>query len=136
MMRPPCGVLPLHQRIGALGAKEGAVEVDVDHRLPLLVGELFEGDRRRADAGVVEQQVEPAEGALHRRVKAVDRRRIDDVAGVGERAPAEPLDLARDRASGAALRPATATCQPAAASASAAARPMPRPPPVTSANLS
>ena len=87
--------LPLHQRIGALRAEERAVEVDVDDRLPLLVGQLFEGDRRRADAGVVEQQVEPTEGALHRRVK---RRRPTPDRRRRKRARARAGRAARSRA--------------------------------------
>ena len=50
MMRPPCGRLALHQAEGALRAEERAVEIDVDHRLPLLEGQFVERHGRRADA--------------------------------------------------------------------------------------
>ena len=44
-------------------AQERAGQVDVDHRLPLLVGQLLERHWRGAGAGIVEQQVEPAEAS-------------------------------------------------------------------------
>ena len=54
--------LRLHHRHGPLDALEHAVEVDVDYPLPLVVLDLLHRRARAADAGVVHQHVEPAEG--------------------------------------------------------------------------
>ena len=79
MMRPPLGVLRLHDLDGFLRADEDAGEVGVDHLLPGLQRQLFHRHRGRADAGVVEQQVEPAEVLLDPREQRLDRFRIADV---------------------------------------------------------
>ena len=76
-------------------AKKRAVEIDVDHRLPLREGQFVERDRGRAGAGVVEQEIEPAEVALDRGEQSLNGLRIADVARRGDRAPPEAHDLAR-----------------------------------------
>ena len=137
MMRPPCGVWLLHQPERLLRAQEGAGQVDVDDRLPLLEAQVLERDRRRAHAGVVEQQVEPAEALLASSANsAFTDGRVADVGGHGEQPLAPPRRRRRwSRCSASARRPASATCQPAASRASAQARPMPLPAPVTRATL-
>jgi hypothetical protein len=50
-----------HDPKSLLGAVEDAREVGVDDKAPLFGGELVERNRRRAGAGVVEQQIEPPE---------------------------------------------------------------------------
>ena len=54
-------VLRLHQPDRLLRAEERAAQVHVDHGAPLLHRHVLERRRRRADPGVVEQQVEPSE---------------------------------------------------------------------------
>ena len=81
MIRPPRGHLPLHQPEGLLRAEERAGEVRVDDRPPLLDAELLERDRRRADARVVEEQVEPAVALVDLGEQRPDGGRIGDVAG-------------------------------------------------------
>ena len=61
MMRPPRGLLGLHDADGLLRAEKCAGEIDADDRGPLLVGEVFDRDAGSAGAGVVEEQVEAAE---------------------------------------------------------------------------
>jgi hypothetical protein len=55
-----------HVRDHAAGDDPRALEVDVDHRVPLVLAELVR-EAVGADAGVVEQQVDPPE-ALDRGV--------------------------------------------------------------------
>ena len=73
----------LHHPAARLGHPVAAVEVDVDD-LPELLGRLAGGRDGGADAGVVDQHVDPAE-LRHRRV---DQRlalcRVGDVGGHGE----------------------------------------------------
>ena len=54
-------VLRLHDPERLLRAEEDAGQVDVDDALPLLEGQVLQRDRRRADAGIVEQEIEAAE---------------------------------------------------------------------------
>ena len=61
---------------GALGAEDGAGQVGVHRRPPVRHAQLLERDPRRADAGVVEQQVEPAEGVPGLREQGPHRLRI------------------------------------------------------------
>ena len=51
----------LHRRHGALDAVEHAVEIDVDHPVPVVVLDLVDRRARSADAGIVHQHVEAAE---------------------------------------------------------------------------
>src|SRR3546814_12146749 len=69
---PALRLLALHQPEGAARAEEHAVQVDVDHLLPGAPGELAEVCRRHVGAGVVEQQVEAAEGAVDARDRKSD----------------------------------------------------------------
>ena len=127
----PCAIMC---RPAAWQRKNSALEVGVDHRVPIRLAEI---DRVGAadDAGIVDQDVEPAElgrasarrrpatGAIGRQV-GVDRAR----RGGRARGPAPRSRRPRER-------PTSATSAPASASASAIAWPMPVLAPVTSATL-
>ena len=78
--------LALHHPERFLRAQECAREVDVDHGLPLLDRQLVEIDRRCADAGVVEEQVESAERLAGPCEERPHRGRISDVGGHRDRA--------------------------------------------------
>ena len=84
----------LHHPAAGLGHPVAAVEVDVDDRAELL-GRLVGGRHRGADAGVVDQHVDPAE-LRHRRV---DERLalvgVGDVGGHGEHLAAGVPDQLR-----------------------------------------
>ncbi|MEN9668489.1 MAG: hypothetical protein RLZZ386_396 [Planctomycetota bacterium] len=54
--------LLFHHAIGGLRAEKHAGQIDVDHRLPFLVGQFFKQNPRRIGAGVVEQHVDAAVG--------------------------------------------------------------------------
>ena len=56
---PALGVLPAHPGEGRPGAQEGAVQVDRDHRVPVIDGQLVDGLGSDIDAGIVKQHVEP-----------------------------------------------------------------------------
>ena len=87
-------VLRLHDLDRFLRAQEHAGEVGIDDLLPGLVGQVLERHRRRADAGIVEQDVEAAEGLLGLGEQRLDRRGIADVGGDGEALGAGRLSLA------------------------------------------
>ena len=135
MMRPPRGVWSLHHPEGLAGAEEGAGQVDVDDRSPLLDGQVFERDRRRAHPRVVEEEVEAAEGPRSpRTAPGPTPGSATSVGTARARAPAGPglagglrqrLGAAPGEGDGVAPRGA----------ASAAARPIPEPAPVTIATL-
>ena len=61
---PAHRLLVLHDVERLLGAEEGAGEVGVDDGHPLVVGEVFEQDGRRAGSGVVEEDVQPSESVF------------------------------------------------------------------------
>ena len=69
-------LLIFHQPERVLRAQKRAGQVDVDHVLPLIDGEIFERDGRRESPGVVEQEIEPAEPLLRPREQRLDRRRV------------------------------------------------------------
>ena len=85
MMRPPRGVCAFISLHRLLRAQERAGQVDVDDALPLLERQVLDRDGRRADARVVEQDVEPAERRVDAREKRPHRQRIGDVGRHGER---------------------------------------------------
>ena len=97
--------LPPHRRDHRLAGQEGALEVHVQHAVPLGLGQRRRGPEGD-DAGDVHQDVQPAEGrerSVHRRVHlgaAGDvQRRLDP-------APADRLDRGRDGARVGAVRQA------------------------------
>jgi hypothetical protein len=71
--------LRLHQHERLLRAQEDGGQVDVDDGLPLLHRELLERDRRRAGAGVVEEDVEAAVLLLDGGEERLDGGRIGGV---------------------------------------------------------
>ena len=72
-------VLVLHHPERLLHAEEHAGQVDVHDVPPLLDGQVLEWYARGADAGVVEQQVQAAEGLLRLREQRLHRLRIAHV---------------------------------------------------------
>lgn len=133
---------PVHGR--EVGGVEVALEVDPDHRVPLLLRHR-EDHPVAQDARVVDQDVELAEGAhgqLHELARLLE---VGHVTQVSDRPPARGTDLRGDllRRGGRGLpepsRPGwpkslTTTLAPSRASSIASARPRPRPAPVTMAD--
>ena len=82
----------LHRRHREAGGVEGRGQVDGDDRVPFLGREVL--DRRDVlDAGIVDEDVGPAElvgAALHHRL---DRRRVGHVGAVVDRAELAALAL-------------------------------------------
>ena len=106
----------LHVRIGRLAAEEGAGEVGVQHLVPFREGVVL---RRLADvdAGVVDQDVEPA-AALDRLVRPCARHaRLVGHVGRDRDASRPAPSARRRRRSSARCAPAIATAAPACASA-------------------
>ena len=134
MMRPPRGDLILHDAEGFLRAQERAGEVGVDRGLPFVERQIFERHRGCADAGVVEQQIEPAECLLDACANsALIEAGSAMSAGTARLLPPAFAPSAATSSSLSLRRPASTTVKPAFISASAAARPTPVPAPVTSA---
>src|SRR5579862_3194086 len=84
---PTARLLSLHDVKSLLGAEKRACEIDLDHGLPLLEGEVLEIDCWGADAGIVEQQVKAAKAALHSSEEAPNRRGIADIRRNGQAVP-------------------------------------------------
>ena len=82
---PAARLLVLHDLHGFLGAQERAGEVGRHHAEPGLVGQLLQRHRRRAAAGIVEHQVEPAPGRLDLGEQRHDVVALGDVGRHGER---------------------------------------------------
>ena len=57
----PARVLVLHDLERLLGTQKGTGQIRIDHALPLLVGQVFEGNRRRTAARIIKQQIQPTE---------------------------------------------------------------------------
>ncbi len=81
---PAAGPLRLHESDGLLGTQEGAGQIDVDDGLPLVVAQLLHRYGRRPGAGIVEQQIEPAEALFGLCEQGADRRRIGHIGGDGK----------------------------------------------------
>ena len=131
MMRPAA---PLHHALDhRAGGVERALQVGVEHRVPVVVVEP-EQDVVAGEAGVVDQDVDRAERLLGRGDRAP---RPDRPSATSQATPAARVaELGGDRLGAlAASRPTTATLAPAPWSARAMARPMPRVLPVTKAVL-
>ena len=119
-----------------LAAVEDTGQIGVEHLVPFVDGGL--GDRlEHADAGVVDQNVEPAE-----RGTAVDIRastsRITAYVGAEPNHPAGVLvrEALAASSTGPAVLPADHHGAPSLRNASAMANPIPRDPPVTNGDLS
>ena len=123
-----------HARAERARAEERALQVGVDHRVPVGLGQLL--DRAAdVDAGVVDQDVDRPELALRRRRRAARRPRASS-RRPQSRAPVRPVAAAIPSAASwhaSTERPESAMSAPASASAVAIVRPSPRAPPVTSA---
>jgi hypothetical protein len=106
---------------------EDAVEVYGHHPPP--VGEVVALQRHGGadDAGVVDQNVDPAQRRQQPVAARLDRGRVGDVHALGQRAADRPkhraVEVPQDQLG------------PPSASRAASARPMPPAPPVTSATL-
>src|SRR6185436_626851 len=80
------GVLRLHDADRFLAAEEHGVEIDIHHRLPGLQRQVLHRHRRRAHAGVVEQDIEPAPFGHHLAEDLLHDFGPGDVAGENQRA--------------------------------------------------
>ena len=78
--------------IERLAGAHRPVHVDVEDRLPLLLGRL-RGHLPRHNAGCVHQHVDCAELRQHGIAKRVNRRALAHIAGHAQRAPPQRLDL-------------------------------------------
>lgn len=78
-------LLPAHGAEGGAGAQERAGEVDADDIVPDLDRDLVDRRRLVAHAGIVEEQVDAAEGFDHRFEQIVDLIGLADVAGNRQR---------------------------------------------------
>ncbi len=74
-------VLFAHQIEGAAGRQENAGQVDVDDGFPLRQAQIADGHRRHGRAGIVEDDIEPAETLLRLGKEPVHGIGIGDVAG-------------------------------------------------------
>ena len=93
---PAATALLDHLLRGELRAEEGALEIDLEHLFVLLLGGVQDG-RARFDAGVVDQNVEPAE-CFHGRGDQLSQ--VVDLADIGfdaHRLIAERRDLFHQR---------------------------------------
>ena len=82
---------------------ERPLEVDLDDRVPLCLGHVGEHPVAQ-DAGVVDDDVEPAEAvdrALHHPTGGLE---VADVVGVGDGLAAHALDLVDDLLGGSSVR--------------------------------
>jgi hypothetical protein len=75
----PLLMMRFHDLNRFLGAKERPREIGGDHRLPALQRYFFQRHAAHANAGIVEQEVEPAEHFLGFGKQRQDRGRLADV---------------------------------------------------------
>ena len=94
MMRPRPGCL--QQRTGAVAAIERAVEAGIDLLAPIF-RRAFAEALAEHQAGVVDEDIQPAEVALDARDHLLDHVSVRDVGLVGFRLAAGLLDLGDDR---------------------------------------
>ena len=76
---PAARRLALHHAERVLGAQERTGQIDVHHVRPLLERQVLDRDVAGADAGVVEQQIDPAVGLLHGLEQRCDRPGVGDI---------------------------------------------------------
>jgi hypothetical protein len=77
------GALPYHYGNNPAGHQPGALEIDIEHRVPGFLGELM-GQTVGADARIIEQDVdspEPGEGLIYR---PADRRIVAHITAEGQ----------------------------------------------------
>src|SRR4029077_4469388 len=78
-------LLALHQSKSRPSAQEGAGEIGVNGRSPVVNLQIFECGRSRRNTGVVKEEIEPAKPAFYLGEKGLDRRRLGDIRDQGER---------------------------------------------------
>ena len=87
------GILGLHQPDGLLRAEKRAGEVDQDDGIPLLERQVLHRNTGGVDAGVVEQQIEPAELLADLREETADFLGLAHIGRDGEHRAARGLRL-------------------------------------------
>src|SRR5207248_4649387 len=91
--------LPAHGEAGGLGAEEGALEVDVEQQVPVGFFQLEDG-LALEQAGVVDEDVDAAEGGERGGDDAAGLRDVAEVGGMPGGATAEGADLLADGGAG------------------------------------
>lgn len=92
-MRAAARRLLLHQPDGVLSAEEGSGQVHGHDGVPLFERDLFHGNRRRAFAGVVEEEVETREGLFDACEESRDGGWVADIGWDGEHGAAAGVRL-------------------------------------------
>ena len=125
----------LHLRDHRLAHQERALEVGVEVGVPDLLGELLDAGAA-GDAGIVDEDVDAAEGLLDRLGDGAAILGLADVGRDLQAGPAlvAPIRLATSSSSSWRIS-VTTTVTPSPARVRAISRPMPRPAPVTMATL-
>ena len=96
MIRPPRGVLALHEPERRLGAQERAGQVHVDHRLPLLEGQVLERHRRRRRRpALLNSRSRRPKACLRPLEQGADVRGSADVRDDAQQARARPASASR-----------------------------------------
>ena len=85
-----------HQLRHRLGGEEGALEIDVDRVVEILLGHVF-GKVFRTDADIVDQHVDAAEMLVRLGDGRAHRAEVGEIHLDRERAPPERLDLGDQR---------------------------------------
>src|SRR6478752_2699925 len=93
-------LLAVHQAEGRARAQEHAGHVGVQHAEPLVQRQLVHRHRRRVHAGVVEQQVQPAEAAFDGVEQRLHAGGLAHVGGHGQGLLAARFGLGRQRLQG------------------------------------
>src|SRR5688572_11205727 len=88
------GLLPDHPAADCLREEEHTCEVGADHRIPLGPRQVLQ-ERADAIAGVVDEQVDAAEGAERLRDDVIHLARLGHIALDGERAAPGRADVVR-----------------------------------------
>jgi hypothetical protein len=94
----PAAAARPHRRQGRAGREIGAAEVDAEHPVPFLRLDVLD-QRPRIDAGVLDEDVEPAEGFHRRRHRALRIGLLRDVGG-DEARRSRPAELGDRRLAG------------------------------------
>jgi hypothetical protein len=84
MMRPPRGSCAFMMRMASWAQRNGTGEVHGDYGAPLLERQVFHGDRGRAGSGVIEEEVQAAEGVQSFLKESLDAGWVSYVGRDGE----------------------------------------------------
>jgi hypothetical protein len=114
--------LPPHQAEGRAGAEEHAGDVGLAQPQPVVDRDLVDGLAGQRDAGVVEQEVQPAPGGRSTAAKAASTSAGSPTSAVRISAPGAPAAVST---SGASRRPEKCHLPARRQKARAVARPMP-----------